>query len=208
MSSRNRGSGRRLHLRWSIGLRRRRSSWVYLELLNEFQGARRVAATFCDGCLPVIGRERDAPNVAGRFKFEPNLKKFANGARTLHPNDASLNGVRRPSRFGRRNIQSDRRLLGNVVLRLVLTTVAVHHHGGSALFEGLPQRIHTRHRERHRLHDSRAAALLRAGIVGQRGFVHPSLRGAISKGSTLLRRGRRGFSDWAKGLIWRESGRM
>src|ERR1700722_7233727 len=138
MSSRNRGSGRRLYSRWSIRLRRRRSGRVYLELLNERQGARRVAGTFRDGCLPVIGRERDAPDVARRFKFEPNLKKFANGARTLHPNDASLNGVRRPSRFGRRNIQSGGRILGNVVLRLVLTTVAVHHHGRGALFEGLP----------------------------------------------------------------------
>src|ERR1700722_14552703 len=123
MSSRNRGSGRRLYLRWSIRLRRRRSSRVYLELLNQFQGARRIAATFRDRSLPVIRRKRDAPDVARRFKFEPNLKKFANGARTLNPHHSPLNGVGRPSRFGRRNIKSDRGILGNVVLRLVLPPV-------------------------------------------------------------------------------------
>src|SRR5579862_7863472 len=138
MSSRNRGSGRRLYLRWSIRLRRRGSSSIFFELLHELQGPRLRDSTFSDGGLPVIGRKRDAPHVAGCFKLESNLKKLANGARTLNPHHSPLNGVRRPSRFGRRNIQSDRRILGNVVLRLVLTTVAVHHHGRSALFEGLP----------------------------------------------------------------------
>src|SRR6202008_3133068 len=129
----------------------------------------------------------------------PNLEKFADGARTLHPDHSPLNGVWRAAVLRGRNIQRNDTNLWDGVDRLVLATVAVHHHGGSAFFEGLPQSIHTRHSERDGLHDARAAALLRAGIVGQRGFVHPSLRGAISKVSILVGQERTALRDGAKG---------
>ena len=52
------------------------------------------------------------------------------------------------------------------MFRLVLAAVNVDHHGGRALFERLAEGVHTRHRERHGLHDSRAAALLVRRIGG------------------------------------------
>ena len=71
------------------------------------------------------------------------------------------------------------------MLRLVLAPVTVHHHGGGALLKRLAERVRTRYRDRHGLHDARAAALLCAGISRLCGIVQLLLRRAISKGSTV-----------------------
>ena len=59
-----------------------------------------------------------------------------------------------------RNLELDRGILGNVMLRLVLAPVDVDHHGGGAFLEWLAERVHARDRDRHGLHDARASALL------------------------------------------------
>ena len=52
------------------------------------------------------------------------------------------------------------------MLRLILAAMAIHHDRRGPFLERLPERVRTRYRDRDRLHDARAAALLRARIVG------------------------------------------
>ncbi len=86
--------------------------------------------------------------------------------------------------LGAGDLKRDHRVLWNVVLGLVLTAVAVDHHGRRAFLERLAEGIHTRDSDRHRLHDARAAAFLRAGIARWQKFGHTFPQGAFLKRST------------------------
>ena len=113
---------------------------------------------------PILRRKRNTPEIPGNFKLQSNLEEFAHRARALHPYHPPLRMER--SAFRTRNIQRNHRILWNVMFRLVLTPVAIHHHRRGALFEWLPERVGSRHSYRYGLHNARAAALLCAGIGG------------------------------------------
>ena len=84
------------------------------------------------------------------------------------------------------NLELDRRILGNVVLGLVLAAVTVDHHGRGAFLERLAERVHTRYRNRHGLHNTRATALLCAGVIQWQRLDHAILRRVGIKGSTRV----------------------
>src|SRR6185437_10563942 len=84
---------------------------------------------------PVVGRKRDAPHVSSDFELESNLEKLSHSARPLHPYHAPQDGPGRKRRLGAGDLERHNRVFRNVVLRLVLTAVAVHHHRRGALFE-------------------------------------------------------------------------
>src|SRR5580658_1157684 len=113
---------------------------------------------------PILRRKCNPPEIPGNFKLQSDLKKLAHRARPLHPYHSPLRMIWPALRA--RNIQRHHRILRNVMFRLILTSVAIHHHRRGALLEGLPERVGARHRNRYGLHNARAAALLCAGIGG------------------------------------------
>ena len=135
---------------------------------GHFQGKRRVPHVIerHRAVRPIFRRKRDAPGISGHFKFQANLKKFANRPRPLHPNHAPFRALRLAAGFRLRNIQLHDRIFGDVMLRLVFAAMAIHHDRRRPFFKRLPERIRTRYCDRDRLHDARAAALLRARFVG------------------------------------------
>ncbi len=154
----------RLHGDRGCSVRRGRD-WFCLDDYFNF-GGRCVRSCFIFGTGdPIFGWECDAPDVACRFEFKPDLKQFAHGTRSLHPDHMSRHDARRNARLHPRNFQRDDGILRNVMLRLVFAAVAVHHDRGRAFFERLAERVDSRYRDGNCLHDPRAPALLCAGIA-------------------------------------------
>ena len=154
----------RRHGKRDCSLRRCRD-WFCLHDYFNF-GGRCVCNSFIFGTgNPILRRECDAPHVACCLEFKPDLKQFTHGTRSLHPDHMSRHDTRRHARLHSRNFQRDDRVLRNVVLRLILAAVAVHHHRGRAFLERLAKRVDSRYRDGNCLHDPRAPALLCAGIA-------------------------------------------
>src|SRR5271156_1664787 len=87
------------------------------------------------------------------------------------------------------------------MLRLVFAAMAIHHDRGGPFLEWLAERIRTRYSDRDCLHDARAAALLRARIVGWQGLGHHSSGESTSKGSIPPLPWPIGNGSCAKGLL-------
>ncbi len=71
------------------------------------------------------------------------------------------------------------------MLRLVAAAVAINDQRRRTLREGTPERVHTRHRQRNSLHDSRAAALSQFLVLMGNRFRH-HIRCFVGKIAALL----------------------
>src|SRR6266446_79692 len=121
---------------------------------------------------PVVGREGDAPRVAGKLQLQGNLKELPHGARALNPGNASADGARRLSGLRVRHLERDPHIFQDVVLRLVAAAVAIDDQCGSVLGELAAESVDTRNGQGNRLDNARAAALAQlrgyAGYAGSR----------------------------------------
>ena len=97
------------------------------------------------------------------------------------------------------DLKGDPHIFQDVVFGLVAGAVAINDQGGSAFLKRTAERVHTRHCERHGLHNSRRAPLLGFLIGMKIRFRHDSSPQSIFKPNTAaLRRRGAGKADFVK----------
>src|SRR5580704_4080697 len=117
---------------------------------------------------PIWRRKCDAPNISGHFHFDANLKKFANSSRALNPGYTSTRGARRLRGIVVRHLKRDPHIFQHVMFGLVAATMTANQKSGSAFLKGTAKRVNAGDGERHGLHDARATASAKIGIVVRR----------------------------------------
>jgi hypothetical protein len=110
---------------------------------------------------PIARGKCDAPDVAGNFQLDAHLKQLAHRARALDPGNARPHRARLVAGLRVGHFQRHPHVLQDIVFGLVAGPVAIDDQRRSAFLEGTAQRVHTRHRKRHGLHNPRGAALMR-----------------------------------------------
>src|SRR6202034_2018125 len=145
--------------------RRRWRGWLWLRGNGKFSRRRSGRRFVARKREPIFGWEGNSPEIPRHLELQADLKQLADRSRTLNPYHPPQDRTCGKGGVGVWNLELDCRILRDVMFRLVLAPVTVDHHGRCAFLEGLTERVHTRHGNRHGLHNARAAALLWADVI-------------------------------------------